>query len=290
MQKNRLHQWIESTNMGTTNQEILCINASYNHTQYNLLDLKRVAHSLQSRFKLLWLDGIEDVKYRYYENQIVVIFSQDEKYFEILKKALSRGVIYLDEIESINETIALLCEKRVEVNAELSYKLLQKIEFEEVLHLNQKSLEEFIIARDILLKNIHYQFKGIDFTLLRDYLTIYSNKRVLLANFAQYLYRLATLDFTSTVKSIGTAIHTTLGVPSKIINLKSLKIKIDINLLKNHRVYILNENQHELNIKMDIAKKLIALDIKELDVAKIGNITQLPLKSVEKMHRACFIK
>jgi len=185
----------------------------------------------------------------------------------------------------------LLCEKRVEVNGELTYKLLQKIEFEKVLHLNQKSLEEFIIARDILLKNIHYQFEGIDFTLLRDYLTIYSNKRVLLANFAHYLYRLATLDFTYSAKITGKAIHTTLGVPSKIINLLSLKIKVDdMSLLKNHRVYNLNENQIQTDIKMSIAKKLVELDIKGLDVNKIANITELPLKKVEKMYRACFLK
>jgi hypothetical protein len=290
MQNNKLKQWIENTNLGKTNQEILFINGSQNDICNNLLDLKRMSNSIQSRFKLLWLDGIEDVKYRYYENQIVVMFSQDEKYFETLKKAIARGVIYVDEIESINETIALLQEKRVDVNGELSYKLLQNVEFEEVLHLNQKSLEEFIIARDILLKNIHYRFEGINFTLLRDYLTIYSNKRVLLANFAQYLYRLATLDFTSSAKITGKAIHTTLGVPSKIINLKSLKIKVHMSLLKNNRVYIVNKNQLELNIKMDIAKKLVALDIKGLDINKIAGVTELPLKQIEKFYRDCFIR
>ena len=290
MQINKLNQWLENSYQGRANQEILFINASKNHIRCNLLDLKRMRNSLKSNFRLLWLDGIEDIRHRYYENQIVAMLSQDIKYFETIKRTIARGVIYVEKSESINDIIALLQAKRVDVKGELSYTLLEKVEFEEVLKLDVKSLEAFILKRDNLLKNIHYGFGGIELTFLRDYLTIYSNKRVLLANFAQYLYRLATLDFTSSAKITGKAIHTTLGVPSKIINLKSLKIKVHMSLLKNNRVYIVNKNQLELNIKMDIAKKLVALDIKELDVAKIGNITELPLKDIEKMHRACFMR
>lgn len=41
---------------------------------------------------------------------------------------------------------------------------------------------------------------------------------------------------------------------------------------------------------MNIAKKLIALDVKELDVTKIANITELPIKKIEKAYRACFLR
>lgn len=290
MQKNKLHQWIENINLGKTNQEVLFINATSNNTQCNLSDLEKIGNSLRANVKILWLDGIQEMKYRYFENQIVVIVSHDIKYFELLKRAIARGVIYLDEMNTINKTIDLLQGARVDVNTPLSYTSLQKMEFEEVLSLDRKSLEAFIITRDSLIKNIYYGFEGIDITLLNDYLTIYYSKKVLLANFASYLYRLAALDLNSTVKSVGATVHKILGVESKIINLQSLKIRISMSLLKNNRVYQLNENQLEKDIKIDIAKKLVLLDSKKIDVSTIANITELPLKSVEKMYRACFIR
>lgn len=290
MQINKLNQWLENSYQGRANQEILFINASKNHIRCNLLDLKRMRNSLKSNFRLLWLDGIEEIRHRYYENQIVAMLSQNIKYFETIKRTIARGVIYVEKSESINDIIALLQAKRVDVKGELSYTLLEKVEFEEILKLDVKSLREFILNRANLLKNIHYCFGWMEHPFLNDCLAIYYNKRILLANFAQYLYRLATLDFTSTDKSVGAAIHKILGIKSSVISLKSLKIKVDISLLKNHRVYILNENQLELDIKMGVAKKLVALDIKELDVNKIGNITELLIKQIEKFYSDCFIR
>jgi hypothetical protein len=290
MQTDRLKEWIKNTNSSKTNQEVLFIKGSCKHTQYNLLDLKRVGNSFQSNIKLFWLDEIKEVKYRYYCNQIVVMLSQDMKQFETIKKTIARDVIYVDDSESINKIIELLKEKTVDIRYAFQYELLKKEKFEEILQLDKESLERFIINRNILLSKIHFGFEAVDITLLNDYLTIYSLKKVLLAKFAHYLYRLTTLDFTSTVKSAGASIHTTFGVQSKIINLKSLKIRVTTSLIGNHRVYDLNENQIQTDIKMGIAKKLVALDLKELDVSKIANITELPLKQIEKMHRACFIR
>lgn len=290
MQTNRLKQWIENSNSNKTNQEVLFINATSNNTQYNLSYLQKIGNSLRTNIKILWLDGIEETKYHYHANQIIVMLSQDINQFDIIKKTIKRGMIYLDDVITINKTIELLQEKTVNTRYKFRYRLLQKEKFEEILKFDKKSFESFIINRNTLLGEIHYDFVDMDINLISNYAKIYSLKKILLAKFAHYLYRLTTLDFTSTVKSVGTSIHKTLGVQSKIINLQSLQIKVAMISLKNHRVYDLNENQIQRAIKMDIAKKLVALDIKELDISKIANITELPIKQIEKMYRACFIR
>lgn len=290
MQKDKLLQWIENINTGTTNQEILFIDASRNHTKYNILDLKRAGNSLQSNFKLLWLDGSE-IKYNYYGNIIVVMTSPNIKYNERIKKIIAKGVIYINEYDTVNRVIAMLQEKRVDVMNELSYESLEKMKFEEALQLDADALKSFITKRYWLLQKIIHGFalKEVDF--LDHYIGIYKDKKILIANFAHSLYRLATLDFISFVKSAGTKIHTILGVKSKVISFKSLKLpSIPGALQKNLRVYDLNENQLELAIKMDIAKKLVALDVKELDITKIANITELPIKRIEKMYKTYFIR
>jgi len=288
MQINKINQWLENIYKGVANQELLLLNTSQNHTQCNLSDLKRLSTSLTSNVRLLWLDGIQEVKYRYYNNQIVVVSYQDMRCFETLKTALHRDVIYVNDSDTINKIIALLQAKKIDAMGALKYTLLKKVEFEEVLKLDRSSLEEFILGRINLLKNIHYNFVSMEHRFFNDCLEIYYSKRILLASFAQYLYRLATLDFTSTEKSVGSNVHKTLGVKSKVISPRALRMKIDMSLLKNHRVYNLNENQVELDIKISIAKKLIELDIKGLDVTKIANITKLPIKRIEKIHSKLF--
>lgn len=291
MQTNKVNQWLENTHKGVANQEVLFINASKNHTQCNLAGLKHLETFLTSNVVLLWLDGVQEAKYRYDKNQIIIISSQDIRYFEVIKKAITRGVIYVDESNTINKIIAMLQAQRIDEMGALTYTLLKKVEFEEVLKLDIKSLREFVLQRDWLLKNIDYGFIRREFQFLDDFIAIYNHKKILVASFAQYLYRLAALDFTSTDKSVGGAIRKTLGVKSGVISPRALKvIPTAKELRKNLRVYNLNENQVELDIKISIAKKLVALDIKELDISKIANITELAIKQIEKFYRDCFIR
>ena len=80
------------------------------------------------------------------------------------------------------------------------------------------------------------------------------------------------------------------GIKSKIINRKNLvSLKVE-QLEKNFRVYDLKENTFVMDTKVDIAKKLVKLNLKGLDVIKVAEITELPLKKVEKMYREAFIK
>lgn len=206
-----------------------------------------------------------------------------------MKKIVQKNIILLEDVESINKMIFLLKNKQLEPQSEIKYLLLEKQKFENVLDLEIDMMREFIIVRIHLLKKLSIYFENLDIEYVDSCLDIYKHKKVLLARFIQSLYRLATLDYISTEKSVGATIHTTLGVSSKVIGMKSLKMGLPLKMIKNHRAYNLNENQIQIDTKMSIAKKLLASDIKELDVSKIANITELPLKNIEKMHRTCFI-
>ena len=63
------------------------------------------------------------------------------------------------------------------------------------------------------------------------------------------------------------------------------------NILRDLRVSA-NKSLREVSMdtKIDIAQKLVKLNLKGLDVIKVAEITELPLKKVEKMYREAFIK
>ena len=49
-------------------------------------------------------------------------------------------------------------------------------------------------------------------------------------------------------------------------------------------------NQREREIRTDIAKKLLAFNLKELNVKTIAKVTDLPLKIVEKLYQMAYLK
>ena len=288
MQKNKVNQWLENIYKGIPNQEVLFFNTSKSLlTQYNIANVECIAN-YPYKIKVCVLDGINKGIYGRYSNLIIVSSSRD-KDFELIKKYITRDVIYVDDIDTMNNIVTLFQAKKIDEKSALKYTLLQKMEFEEVLKLDVNRLREFVLKRSNLLENIHYNFGWTGLVFLEDCLEIYNHRKILVASFAQYLYRLVTLNFISTDKSVGATIHKTLGVQSSIISPRALNvIPAATELRKNLRVYNLNENQVEIDIKISIAKKLVALDIKELDISKIANITELPIKKIEKFYRDCF--
>ncbi|PNV82250.1 MAG: hypothetical protein C0627_11075 [Sulfurimonas sp.] len=288
MQNNRINQWLENSYKGLVNSELIVFKIAQNHTNYNLLDLRNIADAYLSNINVVMLDSIQ--RCYYFKNAIIVTSATEYKTFEYMKKIVQRDVILVEDGESINKMIYLLKNKQLDQNSEIKYHLLEKVKFEDIVYLDTNVIREFVIARTHLLKKLNIYFKDLDIEYVDTCLNIYKHKKVLLARFAQSLYRLATLDFTSTDKSVGGTIHKTLGVGSKVLSMKSLKIIVPTSMNKNHRAYDLNENQIETNIKIDIAKKLILLKCKTLDIEQIASTVKLPVKKVEKMYSEFFIK
>ena len=207
-----------------------------------------------------------------------------------MKSTISRGIIYIKDVNSIYKFMNLINNKSLDTTNEVKYELIQKVDFVSLFKKNNLDIKRFIFDRLDLLKKINCNFEHMNIDSLIICLDNYFKNKILFASFAQLLYRLANLDFESSERSIGGNIRRTLGIKSKIINRKNLvSLKVE-QLEKNFRVYDLKENTFVMDTKVDIAKKLVKLNLKGLDVIKVAQITELPLKKVEKMYREAFIK
>ena len=173
----------------------------------------------------------------------------------------------------------------------VSLKIIDKVKKNVSIKLYDSYLDNYKVdTRYDLLKKINCNFGNIDSNFLEICLKNYNSKKLLLASFAQLLYRLANLDFISSAKKIGGKIRQIVGVASNPVNsnqLQGLNIRLS---LRNYRIYDLNEKPFVMDTKIDIAQKLVKLNLKGLDVIKVAQITELPLKKVEKMYREAFIK
>jgi hypothetical protein len=242
-QSNKISQWLENVYNNKANKEMLYLDLTKTQIPYNQSYLHKLAQTPSSRVNVIFIDGQQVPRYFQCSNLIIVTSFQTPYSLELIKKYIANGVIYVDDINSINKITASLHSKIIDTNTNFNYQLINKIEFEEVLQLDVKDIKEFVINRMILLEKIHYGFQWEHLNYLDDYLNIYHHCKILVANFVQYLYRLATLNFIATVKAVGGAIHKTLGVKSSVISFKSLTVALPMELRKNLRVYNLNENQ-----------------------------------------------
>ena len=223
-------------------------------------------------------------------NQIIISEGYDQEPIDNMKSRISKGIIYIEDINSINKFIDLINNKSLDTTNEVKYELVQKVDFESLFKKNNLDIKRFLFDRLDLLKKINCNFEHTNIDSLIVCLDNYFKNKILFANFAQLLYRLSNLDFESSEKNIGGYIRRTLGIQSKIINKRNL-VSLKVNQLeKNFRIYDLNEKPFVMNTKVDIAKKLVKLNLKGLDVIKVAEITELPLKKVERMYREAFIK
>lgn len=279
MKEDILNIWLENTHNHSNNDYILFCRVVENDVQKIMNNLSGIYH-----VKAITIEDLKDTKGNIRGmNQIII--SDSYEVIEDMKYVLNNKIIYIEEIESINKLINLIKNKSFDNTNEIRYELLQKIDFESLLTNEKIDIEKFVRKRLYLLEKINSNFENITHDSLLIYLNNYHRNKILFASFAQLLYRLANLDFTSTAKKIGGSIREILGVKSSSISRNRL-VDIKTNQLsKGFRVYNLNENTFVTNTKIKIAQELVKLDIKELDVTKISKITELPLTKVEKMYR-----
>jgi len=282
MHENRINKWLKKSYNGHINQEIIVFVIQQNNPPYNLGDLQKIPYHNSNDFNLTMLD--QDSKYRHFKNSIVVTNGIEDRSLEAIKNILLKNVILVDNEQSIVKMIELLKSKTLDVQNEIKYTLVEKVDLEEVLNQDIQSLTDFIIQRDRYIQKINFHLKVIDEILIYRYLDIYEHRNILLANFAQALYKLTSLNFTENEKAVGGKLRKILGAGSKVISFRSLNIALPIELRKNLRVYDLDENAIETKLKLQIAKKLLSLNCKDLDIQKISKTVELPQKQIEKMY------
>ena len=280
MKKNELNLWLENTANGLSNQRVLFLKANQNDYLKILDDLNK-----QCQVTPIKIEDLQKYKTVASGMNPIIISDGFYKNIESMKVFLPREIIYIKEPNSIEKLILLINSKSHDFENEIYYELLQKIDFESLFKNEQINIQKFVVDRLDFLEKINSKFEDIDANFLLTCLKNYHEKKIVLASFAQLLYRLANLDFTSTSKKVGGNIKEVLGVKSSSIS-RSKLVDLKTNQLnKGFRVYNLNENSFIVDTKIKIAKNLVKLDIKELDITKISKATELPLKKVEKMYQ-----
>ena len=287
MDENILNIWLEILYENSSNKKILFL-------KVNTGDTKIFSESLnifiRKDISIINIDILKEKNWLEKIGANLIIISDSLEPIENMKLILNREIIYIEDVNSINKLVELLNNKSLDYYNEIKYDFLQKVNFEKLINSNLDDIGKFVSDRLSLLEKINCNFGNIDSNFLEICLKNYNSKKLLLASFAQLLYKLANLDFISSAKKIGGKIRQIVGVASNPVNsnqLQGLNIRLS---LRNYRIYDLNEKPFVMDTKIDIAQKLVKLNLKGLDVIKVAQITELPLKKVEKMYREAFIK
>lgn len=222
-------------------------------------------------------------------NNSIIVANNTFNFQNSIKEHISKGFIFIHDKQSVENLIFAIATKDIHKIKEVQYIVIEPIKLETLLNLNKSELQRFIVDRENILKAINEQYIKLEHEDLIYFLEVYYTKNILIASFVQRLYRLAKLDFITSEKSIGTSLREILNTSSKPVSPKYIGIIGGTKKISNTRVYDLNVNQREREIRTDITKKLFTLNLEELDVKTIAKVTDLPLKIVEKLYKAVYL-
>ncbi len=223
-------------------------------------------------------------------NNPIIVVNNTFNFQNSIKEHISKGFIVILDKQSIENLIFGIATKDIYKIKEVQYIFIEPKNLETLLSFNKSDFQRFIVDRENIIKAINEQYIRLDYEDLLYFLEVYYGKKILIASFAQRLFRLATLDFITGEKRIGTSLRKILNTSSKVVTPKYIGIIGGTKKISNTRVYDLNVNQIERDIRTDIAKKLLAFNLKELNVKTIAKVTDLPLKIVEKFYQMAYLK
>lgn len=281
MDKNIIEKWLENAFNSKSNNEVIFIKSNNSFANLNISYGARVEFI---EFKLA------NVKLHFLDGNKIIKLDDNYEFYEFMKNNLVNGAIIILEENSVKSLLNALDKKDINAISEIKYISLEKIPFENILNYDEKELRNFILYREFILSKINSHYKKLEEQDIDYFLAVYFQGKILIAKFIQRLYRLATLNFICTDKQIGSIVKKLLDVSSKVVSPKYIRFLGSTEKLKNTRIYDLNINQVELDTKINIAKKLVKLDIKELDINEVSKITQLPIKAIENIYKEAFIR
>jgi hypothetical protein len=223
-------------------------------------------------------------------NNPIIVVNNTFNFQNSIKEHISKGFIFIHDKQSVENLVLAIARKNIYKIKEVKNIVVEAINLEILLYFNKNELQKFIVNRENILKAINEQYEKLHHEDLLYFLEVYYSKKILIASFAQRLYRLSILDFTISQKRVGCELAMLLGTSSKILTPKHIGIIGGTKKISNVRGYDLNVNQIEIDIKKAIANKLLVLDLKELNIKKIAKITDLPLKMVEKLYKTIHLR
>ncbi|MCT7909425.1 hypothetical protein N5915_07610 [Arcobacter lacus] len=203
---------------------------------------------------------------------------------------LQRGIIYIEDKNSIDMFLSLLSGNTNNIDS-VQYSFIAKKNFEELVR-NKENIDITFMYRVELLEKLHINLLEHDISFYKEALNYYIKNNILCSNLAHLLYKIAEFDFKSNKTVIGRKISSIFGTSSKGMNVNPIfgyQVRADLKL-KNIKVYDLNFDQKAYDIKINIAKKLIMLNSKDLTVEKISIITELPQKDTDKLYKEAHLR
>ncbi len=128
----------------------------------------------------------------------------------------------------------------------------------------------------LLVKGTTFKEKTYSTDMKND-ISLFVSSNILTSRLAVIVYRIAFIDLEANTTKIGIYFHKISGTKSKTLNFKTHKIRRLPDLLKpSFKAYDFNVNDVEVNIRKEIAMKLLSLDINELDAKVIAEVTGYP--------------
>ena len=268
MQQNELEIWLENLNNDVKNETIIFLNENRYISKSNV---NTMGYS-------------ENLEYLKKCNYIIVKdkFQFESKNFnKFFNLTFQKPIIIIKDKESIDKFVKLLQKDKKQEEIDIKYHLVKKRDFQELLDMGKEELINLLKKEHFYLCTFcpilpMYDEKFIDLNI-----DILKKNKILSASFANYLYKFTYLDFTSNTTNVGKQIRKILGIKSKTINnIRTTDIIFPKG--KPFKGYDLNTDIY-LEIKKEIAQKLVNLNDKKLDLDKIAEITELPTKEVKKL-------
>ena len=223
-------------------------------------------------------------------NNPIILVNNTLNFQNSIKEHISKGFIFIHDKQSVENLILAITTKDINKLNEVQSIVIEPIKLETLLNLNKSELQKFIVDMENILKAINEQYIKLNHEDLLYFLEVYYSKKILIASFAQKLFRLATLNFVISEIKVGGSLSEILNSSSKVVTPKYIGIIGGTKKISNIRVYDLNVNHREREIRTDIAKKLLAFNLKELDVKTMAKVTDLPLKIVEKLYQMAYLR
>ncbi|MCT7584591.1 hypothetical protein N5U55_10770 [Aliarcobacter butzleri] len=280
MVNNKLELWVNNANNGINNDHVifiknidfLSINPHWN-TMINVIN----TNILQKDF---------GIKFR---NSIITT-NQIYKFEKLFFHSIKNGFIFIEDDNNSKILINAIEKREPSICNQIRFEVVETFDLEKLLGFNEPNMKNFIENREKILQAINDKYTKFDESELKYYLEVYYKRNILIASFIQKLYRLAMLDFISSAKKIGGILSYILSTSSKTLTPKEIGILLTGKKPTNVKAYNLNINELEQNIKIKIATNLLKLNFKDLDITKISKITELPIKSVEKIYKKMFLR
>lgn len=268
MQKNELSIWFDDLKNSFESETIIILNENRSIQHFN------------KKFFVLFADG-NNLKSG---NTIIVNKKTYSKYINsdsFFKSIFKNLIILIKDEESIKNFLNLLENYDEQNKIDVKYHLVGKKDFSELLKMNKEELVNFLEHTHSSINVFYSNLQMYDYDFIIKSIDNLKNQNILSSSFANYLYKFAYLDFTSNTTRVGREIRKILGIKSKTIN-KIRTIDITFPRGKPFKGYDLNTDRY-LEIKKKIAQKLINLNDKKLNLDKIAEITELPIKEVQKL-------